>query len=66
MGDFATTIKSITTKKFELFLVQHDTNGNYYVLSSDTKSSLLEGYPINDYNTASHVFDLKLKELEGN
>lgn len=58
-------IKSITTNKFEIMLCELP-NGQYVVCYETTLSEgLIFGEPVSDYNNASFMYDIKLKELEG-
>lgn len=58
------TVKSFITKKFEVSLVQ-DYNGRYKITYKTGKTSN-ESEWITDFGTASFMFDLKIKDLEGN
>ena len=59
-------IKSVTTPRFEIILIQLS-SGQYcvgYERPSDEKPTLSE--PITDLGMAMHMFEIKLRELEGN
>ena len=57
-----TTIKSIYTKNYSLELLE--TFNGYVILWSKSQENRLSER-ILDYNAASHLFDLKLQELQG-
>ena len=57
-----TTIKSIYTKNYSLELLE--TFNGYVILWSKSQENRLSER-IRDYNVASHLFDLKLQELQG-
>jgi len=59
-------IKAVTTPRFEIILIQLP-SGQYcigYEKPTDEKPTLSE--PITDLGMAMHMFDVKLRELEGN
>ena len=60
------TIKSIGTNRFEIELVEVD-SGKYCIkthIYNEEKVDFSE--LINDYNNAAYLFDIKVRELEGN
>ena len=60
------TVKSIIVKRFELNLKQTP-KGKYYIEHSLLNThGLRQGDLIPDYKTASHAFEAKFIELEGN
>lgn len=61
----STTLKSIGTKRYEVELVEVD-SGQYCIkthIYSQEKIDFSE--LIRDYNVATHIFDAKVKKLEG-
>lgn len=66
----AKVVKSYSTGKFEIALFELDTGE--YVIGHLTKFEADEGgnphlsEKLTDFRTAAFLFDLKLKELEGN
>jgi len=59
------TIKKITTRRYEIVLVQLE-SGAYRIAYEGTMTDEPNiSEPIDDYKTASMLFDLKLQELEG-
>lgn len=62
----AKLIKSVSTKRYILELIENY-DGLYYIFYDKKQVKLArisEG--IKDFNTATHLFDLKLQEFEGN
>jgi hypothetical protein len=59
-------IKALNTSKYSIELVE--TPSHMYVVQYEAKRYGERQYsePVNDYNTASFLFDLKIEELEGN
>ena len=58
------TIKLIITKRYALSL---ESNGDEYTITYEKSHDMPKtSETINDYNMASHLFDLKYQELEGN
>ena len=57
-----TLVKAIINKKFSISLYQ---NGNKYCVSWLVNRIENNSELINDYKTASFLFDMKLQELEG-
>ncbi len=58
-------IKEVTTHRYQVKLVELN---NTYVV--EYTSNLVQGVnhsePVNNYNLAAFLFDLKIEELEGN
>ena len=56
-------IKGIQTNKYEVYIIETD-EGMYYV---DYRNGNTEGQsdPLFDYNIASHLFYLKVRDMEG-
>jgi hypothetical protein len=59
------TIKEVTTKRYQVRLVQ-DSDSFYVMYDSKTQALPVISEAIKDYNVASGLFDMKLVELEGN
>jgi hypothetical protein len=59
-------IKSITTKRYTIELTEKN-DGMYYIYydGKNMKHARLSE-AIKDFNTATYLFDLKLREFEGN
>lgn len=60
----AKVIKMIGTKNFVLSLYE-SVSGRYYI-EYEHKEKVTMSEPMDDFNNASYLFDLKLQELEGN
>ncbi len=62
----AKVIKCIGTKRFEVELFQLESG--FYCIKHDNKKEGKVAFSetINDFKTASFMFDLKVQELEGN
>ena len=59
-------IKYVGTLRFDLGLIQYD-DGMYAVEYQNGPAAGVEvSEKINQFDTASYLFDLKLRELEGN
>lgn len=56
-------IKTFATRNFELALVESK-SGMYYVVY-EISGEVVQSEAINDYKTASFLFDSKLSELQG-
>jgi len=60
-----TLIKEILTKRYQILLSQSE-SGAYYVSYHSPYEFDVISEPIEDYNTATWYFEIKLQELEGN
>lgn len=58
-------IKALTTSRYKVELIE--TDNAQYIVQYEAKRYGERQYsePVNDYNTASFLFDLKVDELEG-
>lgn len=59
-------LKAINTSKFKIELVETEDNKFIVQYESNRFGERKQSEPVNDYNTASFIFDLKVEELEGN
>lgn len=57
-------IKSISTKKYEVSLMER-TSGSYYVQYSGYDNKFHYTDDLKDYGVASHLFSLLLAEVQG-
>lgn len=66
MINYPVTVKKIGTKRFEVELTQQE--DGQYVVKSRVKGQECDNRSeeINDFKTASHLFDLRFADLEGN
>ena len=60
------TVKSVSTKLFEVSLLQ--LTNEFYVVVSNQQGKTFKNYSeeISDFKTASMIFDLRIVNLEGN
>ena len=60
------TVKSVSTKLFEVSLLQ--LTNEFYVVVSNQQGKTSKNYSeeISDFKTASMIFDLRIVHLEGN
>jgi hypothetical protein len=62
----ATLVKSVGNRRFDIDLLQVD-SGKFYIRYTNSETGASDfSEAINDYGTATYMFDLKLMELEGN
>lgn len=67
-GDYVAfkVVKAIETKRFEVLMVEMP-NGAYRILSGpNSQGGTDASEPINDFFTASYLFDMKVRDFEGN
>ena len=57
------TIKAIITPRFEVSLIR--TPSDLYIVESRNAEGVHMSSPIQDFKTASYMFDLTLDEVEG-
>lgn len=58
------TVKALYSEKFDIEMLQDD--AGRYCVSYKTYQGIEHSEWITDFGIASHIFDLKLYELEGN